>query len=264
MMRVLIAVLLVLAAFPAFAAEPYVFTRQEAEDLAAKELVAQGAGNTLKVSIPGGQSPKLYESAQAFDTELTGLVFDGRSQRFTATLRFLDGVTGQAVGSRDIGGRYAELERIPVLSRRLGAGEVIAAGDITWLEVEQSRLRDDTVTAEAQLLGQSPRRTVAPNRPVRLSELQRPAIVKRNQNVTLVFRKHGLEIKAEGKALQDGGVGELISVENTKSGAQVRGKVINSTTVDVTPGTPGSAQVGTNAASVPAETDNASEEAGSE
>lgn len=263
-MRILIVLLLALLPLPAFSDDAFILTRQEAEAMLVKELAAQGAGNTLKVSIPGGQDPKLHAADRAFDTEITGLAYDERSQRFTATLRFLDDA-GQVIGTRPVSGRYAELESVPVLTRRIGSGEVISASDITWMEVEQSRLRDDAVTAENQLVGQAARRTITPDRPIRLSEIERPAAVKRNQVVTLLFRRPGIEIRAEGKASQDGGIGDTITVTNTDSGVEVRGKVISAQAVDVTPLAPKAIQVGTNTASMAAPLENnASTEAGSE
>ena len=52
-----------------------------------------------------------------------------------------------------------------------------------------------------------------------------PAMVERNQLVLLVFSRGGLEIRAEGRALDRAGRGEMIKVMNTASRNIVMGVV---------------------------------------
>ncbi len=70
-------------------------------------------------------------------------------------------------------------------------------------------------------------------RPVRAGDLGPPALVGRNDIVTLVFARTGLQIATEGRALARGGVGDTVRVMNLSSRTTVFGRVLENGTVEV-------------------------------
>lgn len=98
---------------------------------------------------------------------------------------------------------------------------VIAPGDLTLRPlpgVEGFDSVDDVIGLEARV-------ALYPGRPIRLRDVGPPAMVERNQLVLLVFSRGGLEIRAEGRALDRAGKGEMIKVMNTASRNIVMGVV---------------------------------------
>jgi len=77
--------------------------------------------------------------------------------------------------------------------------------------------------------------TLYAGRPIPLSALAPPALVERNQIVTLVFRRGGLEIRTEGRALGRGGEGDTIRIMNLASRNTVTGWVMGDGQVHVAP-----------------------------
>ena len=70
-------------------------------------------------------------------------------------------------------------------------------------------------------------------RPIPLSGLAPPALVERNQLVTLIFRRGGLDIRADGRALGRGAAGDEIRIMNLGSRSTIFGTVAGPALVTV-------------------------------
>lgn len=75
------------------------------------------------------------------------------------------------------------------------------------------------------VLGKEARVVIYAGRPIRPADIGPPALVDRNQIVQISFRRAGLTIRAEGRALNRGGLGDRIRVMNTDSHNTVTGIV---------------------------------------
>lgn len=82
-----------------------------------------------------------------------------------------------------------------------------------------------TITSLDEIVGKEARVTLYPGRPIRAADVGAPALVARNQIVTLVFAKAGLRIQAEGRALGRGSVGEFVEVMNLDSRSIISGRI---------------------------------------
>ena len=67
--------------------------------------------------------------------------------------------------------------------------------------------------------------TLYAGRPIPLASLGPPAVVERNQLVTLIFQRGGLEIRADGRALGRGAEGDEIRIMNLGSRSTVTGTI---------------------------------------
>lgn len=85
----------------------------------------------------------------------------------------------------------------------------------------------------ALVLGQEARKSLYPGRPIKPGDVGPPALVDRNQIVSLVFDGNGLTIATEGRALDRAGVGEQLRVMNMGSRTTVTGTVMADGTVRV-------------------------------
>ena len=72
-----------------------------------------------------------------------------------------------------------------------------------------------------------------PGRPVRLADLGPAAVIERHDTVRLIYRRAGLSIQSEGRALARGGLGDKIRVMNLSSHQSVSGIVTNGGIVEV-------------------------------
>lgn len=70
--------------------------------------------------------------------------------------------------------------------------------------------------------------------PLSPKQLRRPPAVKRGNQVTILGRAGGVEVRMSGTALSDGATGQRIKVRNSSSSRQVEGTVVAVNTVEVT------------------------------
>ena len=109
-----------------------------------------------------------------------------------------------------------------VASRTLRAAHVIGPGDLTQ---SGQPAAPGFVSHPDEAIGMEARVTLYAGRPIALNSLAPPALVDRNQLVTLVFRQGGLEIRADGRALARGGLDETVRVMNLASRNTLSGRV---------------------------------------
>lgn len=102
--------------------------------------------------------------------------------------------------------------RVPtvVASRDLPRGHVLTAGD---MKVALRADRSDGLEGPEQAIGQVTRRAVKADRPLSGRWLRSPRVIDRGDTVDVVVRRGGVVIRAVGRALRAGGVGDRIRVE---------------------------------------------------
>jgi len=87
--------------------------------------------------------------------------------------------------------------------------------------------------AVADVVGLEARVTIYPGRALRQGDVGPPALVERNQVVTLRYAAGGLLIETEGRALDRAGAGDRLRVMNLSSRTTVTGRVTDTGIVEV-------------------------------
>ena len=108
-----------------------------------------------------------------------------------------------------------------IANRAIPGKSIITESDVSLVETDIPGAYaniEDTIGLETRV-------TIYAGRPVREGELGPPAVIERNGLVTLRFVRGGLIIETEGKALERGGVGDVLRVMNLSSRTTVTGVV---------------------------------------
>ncbi len=116
-----------------------------------------------------------------------------------------------------------------VATRTIRSHTIIAPDDVILKDVDIAGSLDrieDAVGLEARVV-------LYAGRPIRPSDIGPAAIIKRNQIVMLVYRRGGLRIAADARALGRGGVGDYLRVMNLTSRTTVTGIIGADGTVTV-------------------------------
>lgn len=82
------------------------------------------------------------------------------------------------------------------------------------------------VLSQDQAIGKIARKTLLPGKPILVSALGEPSLVKRGVPARLVFTSGMLTITAMGTPLESGTAGDFIKVRNSDSGIIVSGTVL--------------------------------------
>ncbi|HYG89287.1 MAG TPA: flagellar basal body P-ring formation chaperone FlgA [Azospirillum sp.] len=232
----LLGTVLALANFagPAIAAEPpaavYGMTHAEAAltDALARHITVgrlhlELDNRAIELHVPAGQTP-------SGGLAVENLYYSPVQARFAAELV----VPGTSPLVRlPVAGRAYGAVQVPVLNHRVAPGDTIAASDIDWIEMRADQAGSDLAASEAQLVGMTPKRGIPVNQPVRVRDLQSPRMVDKGSLVTITLSSANLTLSAQGKALQDGGKGDVIRVVNTQSNRIVEAVVAGPNQVSV-------------------------------
>jgi flagella basal body P-ring formation protein FlgA len=159
------------------------------------------------------------------------LQYDRQSSRFSATLVAPDGRPGAAVVS--VAGRVHELVEVPVLTRRIRAGDIIGKDDLTLQLLRTDAVGQNVVISPDHLIGKSARHALLNGRPLNGADVREPQLVGRGSIVTMTYRTENLVMTAHGKARENGTAGDVVRVQNLNSGKTVEAVVTGPDTVTV-------------------------------
>jgi len=115
-------------------------------------------------------------------------------------------------------------------TRTLRPGMLISLADLRVMEGEDTGVFDRI----EDVAGQEARVALYAGRPIPFDAIGAPAIVDRNQIVSLHFDAAGLSITTEGRALERGGVGDRVRIMNLSSRATLFGFVRPDGSIKVT------------------------------
>ena len=116
-----------------------------------------------------------------------------------------------------------------VATRTVRANTVLAPADLTIVSKQTS----GALSTLEEAIGRETRVVLYAGRPIKPAQLGAPALVNRNDVVTLVFSTGGLAIVTEGRALGRGGLDDSIQVMNLASRSIVEGQITATATVSV-------------------------------
>lgn len=116
-------------------------------------------------------------------------------------------------------------QTVLVLARGVAAGEVVGADALVAETRDASRIAGAAVADPAQAVGRVARRTLAAGSVLTAGDLAAPRLVRRGDQVALVSRRGGVEVRVAGRALGDAGEDERVAVENLSSRRVLQGRV---------------------------------------
>jgi flagella basal body P-ring formation protein FlgA len=199
----------------------------------AARLIERGADGDLSVRLDNAGIALTLPTGVPGELEVGALRYDPQSGRFAANV--MAPSAQRPLASATVSGEALQMVEVPVPNRRIRRGETISDADLVWKRVAADRLKRNHVVAAENLVGQSARRGLQPDRPVRDTDVRAPVLVGKNSLVTLELTTERMRLTAQGRALQDGAAGEVIRVVNTKSNTTVTGVVVADGTVSVAP-----------------------------
>ncbi|MGY8999847.1 MAG: flagellar basal body P-ring formation chaperone FlgA [Rhodospirillales bacterium] len=187
----------------------------EIEDAITASFQAQGYRDNFEVEL-SNRALKIHVAAnEGVSIDVTGLSINKVTGRFVATLN-IPANTPRAKQFR-LTGRVHKLVQIPVVNRRLSRGEIILRKDIEWIAIRERNIRRGYIQNEDKIIGMAAKRYIAAQKPFTTAHIQRPQLVKKGDMVTISLISGAMRLKAQGRALETGSLGDLIRIKNTKS-----------------------------------------------
>ena len=205
--------------------------RQEIEDHILAMLMDRGLDTDMEVALSNRMMRLHVPGDSDASIAVDDLTYDPRSGRVTA---IVTAPAGDPAAQRvRVTGQAHRMRELPVLARRMTAGEVIKKSDLKWTRVRSDRLQQDVIVDPAELIGRVPRNPLRAMMPLRTSEVRRPIVVAKGSAVTMVLRRPGMLLTAKGLALDDGSKGDTIKVSNSHTSLVIDAEVIGTNMVTV-------------------------------
>ncbi len=107
----------------------------------------------------------------------------------------------------------------------LNRNQVIDLNQVIQEKRDITRITTGYLPAETPIEGMQIKRNIPPNQVLTNTMLDSLKMVKRGERITIVSRYGGIEVRAAGIALSDGGKGERIKVKNTSSKREIEAYV---------------------------------------
>ena len=92
---------------------------------------------------------------------------------------------------------------------------------------------EDSQQLHAKFVGKQVKRTIYSGQVINAGFVGAPILVRRNSRVTMIYKNGVLEISVFGRALDEGGAGDIVTVMNLNSRKRVSGIVRDSGIVEV-------------------------------
>jgi len=206
-------------------------TVERAGDLVPRTLILKILADALSATSLRNMAPEISNSSFAMyvargagnAVAVENLDFDPTRGNFSA---ILVAPAGDPAAVRvAVRGRAYEVIEVPVLIRAVAVGGVIIDADLGWIDMRVDRMRSNMITTYTGLAGQSPKRPLRINEPVRSTDVQRPVVIAKGETVLMIVEAPGIVLTAVGRALADAGAGEPVQVVNTQTHKTVEGIV---------------------------------------
>lgn len=121
---------------------------------------------------------------------------------------------------------------IVVPTRTIPVGSVVSSADLTTRTVQQPPAADIILDVGA-VVGKEVRRTLYLDRAIRDTDIGPITLVRRNDRVVVRYSRGPIELTTFGRAMEQGGMGQIIRVMNLDSRRTVYGRIAGPEIVDV-------------------------------
>ena len=110
-----------------------------------------------------------------------------------------------------------ETVEVYVPARALSTGEIIAEGDLQTITVPERDLSSNAVVDLKSLVGMEVKRTLREGSIIRKNAIAAPLLVRKKELITLTVQTNQMRLTAQGQAMDDGAMGDVIRVMNLTS-----------------------------------------------
>lgn len=165
-----------------------------------------------------------------------GLEFEplmGEDLLGSSALTLLVRVDGQVVEQTPVRVRIDGQLSVMVTARPLRLGQEVTDADVKEEMRSVAFLTGQPALRRDEVVGRQTRRALGSNRVLGLEDVEDKPSIRKGDSVTLIVRTQGMLVTCLGEALQDGRKGETISVLNSSTRKQLRGKVMGSGEVQI-------------------------------
>jgi flagella basal body P-ring formation protein FlgA len=122
--------------------------------------------------------------------------------------------------------RVSRISDVLVLVRPIGSGQPFDRSMVQVEARDTGSLSGETLASAEDIQGYNAARPLSPGHTLVRADLLAPRVIRRGDQVVIVFNNGHVEVRSQGKALRDGAIGDLINVENQSSRRQIQARIV--------------------------------------
>lgn len=195
-----------------------------------KEFVEQGIANVVELEIFGGKT-ELETTDDNVKILISNLKTDIDSNKFTSTAEIF--ADGNLIEKTELLGRFFIMKEVYLPARDIAKGEIVKSEDLKSSWIRENRIKNDVVAEADNIIGKQTVRLLKTDKVITVRDLRDEVIVKKGQEVTVIYKNKGLQITSKMEATEDAGKGKFIKLINPKSNKDVVAKVIDKNTAEI-------------------------------
>ncbi len=150
------------------------------------------------------------------------------SSRFSLIFR----IGGKTVKNISLRGRVEAIAPVAIAKKNLRRGEEVSPNDITFNELDISRIAD-AITSKEAFIGKKLRFALRAGQPLRAAILAEIPVIVKGDPVKITIRSKSMLLTATGLALTDGITNQTIRVRNSNSNKVLRAQVTGPGAVEI-------------------------------
>ena len=202
-----------------------------------------GLGEAANLSLTFDRDPGdiQLDAVNTGTLQTTSARYEPRNNRFDVTLE-ISNETGAAPTKLRFTGTAIETVEAAVLARNVESKEILKSSDVLVERRPKAEVGTDPASRD-RAVGMQARKQLRAGPALRVTDLAKPDLVQRDQNVTLIYETPGLYITVRGKSQDNGTEGDVVSVMNLQSKRAVSGVVTGRGQVSISVAAPRSAPV---------------------
>ncbi len=114
----------------------------------------------------------------------------------------------------------------PVLVERVRRGETITDKDLSYVKILNRDVHANMIIDAQDLIGMTPRRTLASNQIILDTDITSPILVKRNDIINVTLKNGAIQLSTKARAVSDGAKGDVVQIMNPTSKKIIEAVVI--------------------------------------
>ena len=150
--------------------------------------------------------------------------YEPRSGRFDVSFEIANDTNNNRTKLR-FTGIAVEMLEAAILTRNVERGDVLKASDVVTERRPKAEVGSDAAP-RGHAVGMQMRKGLRAGQPLRVSDLGKPDLVQKDDNVTLIYEAAGIYLTARGKAIDNGTEGDTVTVLNLQSKRTITGTVV--------------------------------------
>ena len=125
------------------------------------------------------------------------------------------------------------LAEMVIAVHQIDHGSIVGARDVAIKKLDVAGTQGHYLGSINDVVGKKARSTIRPNTPFRPDQLEKMALIKSGQIVTIVAENDRMRVTITGKAKNAGGEGDTITVQNINSLKEFPARIVDANTVMV-------------------------------